>query len=65
MLGYNDDKIQVFGNAFKEECILKDDEKGLKNDYKFKLGNTNFGVETAKLYDIVQKSMNNKNRGFR
>ena len=55
----------MFGHEFKEEIILKDYEKEIKNDYKFKLGNTNFGVETAKLYEIVQKAMNNKNRGFR
>ncbi len=55
----------MFRNAFKEEIILKDDEKGLKDDYKFKLGNENFVVETAKLYEILQKAMNNKNRGFR
>jgi hypothetical protein len=52
-LGYNDDKINVFGYAYKSEVIEKDDEKGLKLDYNFKISNTNFGVETARIYNIV------------
>jgi len=29
-LGYNDEKIDVFGYAYKNEIIEKDDSKGLK-----------------------------------
>ena len=54
----------MFGYAYKSEVIEKDDEKGLKENFNFKLSNTNFGVETAKIYDIVQKTMSQK-RGFR
>ena len=53
LLGYNDDKINVFGYAYKSEVIEKDDEKGLKENYNFKISNTNFGVETARIYNIV------------
>jgi hypothetical protein len=64
-LGYNDDKINVFGYAYKSEVIEKDDEKGLKENYNFKNSNTNFGVETARIYNIVQKVMKDKNKGFK
>jgi hypothetical protein len=31
----------------------KDNEKGFKDNYNFKISNTNFGVETARIYDII------------
>ena len=43
LLGYKDDKINVFGFAFKNETIEKDDKKGLKYDNTFKISITNFG----------------------
>jgi len=40
LLGYNDDKINVFGYAYKNEMIEKDDYKGLKKDVSFKINVT-------------------------
>jgi len=37
----------VLGVAYKREAIEKDNSKGLKFDNSFKIGVTNFGVETS------------------
>jgi hypothetical protein len=47
ILGYDDNKIIVLGVAYKREAIEKDNSKGLKFDNSFKIGVTNFGVETS------------------
>ena len=40
LLGYNDDKINVFGYAYKNEIIERDDSKGLMQDVTFKINVT-------------------------
>lgn len=40
LLGYNDDKINIFGFAYKTEIIQKDNEKGIKDDVNFKINVT-------------------------
>ena len=50
ILGYNEDKIFVLGVAYKREAIEKDDSKGLKFNNSFKIGITNFGVESSQIF---------------
>ena len=50
ILGYNEDKIHVLGVAYKREAIEKDDSKGLKFNNSFKIGITNFGVESSQIF---------------
>ena len=65
LLGYNDDKINVFGYAYKNEMIEKDDYKGLKKDVSFKINVTQFGVETARILEIICKVVNDETKNFK
>lgn len=47
ILGYNENRIHVLGVAYKREAIESDLSKGLKFDNSFKIGITNFGVESS------------------
>ena len=44
LLGYNEEKINVFGSAYTTHVIQKEESKGLENDNIFKIGLPNFGV---------------------
>ena len=44
LLGFNEDKINVFGSAYTTHVIQKEESKGIDNDYIFKTGLPNFGV---------------------
>jgi hypothetical protein len=43
-LGFNDEKINVFGSAYHSYALEKNDMRGLDQDMSFKVGNTIFGV---------------------
>lgn len=40
----------MLGVAYKREAIEKDNSKGLKFDNSFKIGVTNFGVESSQIF---------------
>ena len=50
LLGYNEDKINVFGNAYTTHVIQKEESKGLDIDNHFKIGLPNFGVQTSIIF---------------
>lgn len=39
--------MNIFGYAYKNETINKDNEKGIMNNIYYKINVTQFGVETA------------------
>ena len=37
LFGFNENKINIFGTAFKDEAFVSDSQKGLKENINFKL----------------------------
>ena len=40
LFGFNENKINIFGTAFKDETFVSDSHKGLKENINFKLNAT-------------------------
>ena len=55
ILGYNDEKIIVYGCAYERKIIQKDETKGLDFDYVFKLYTSNIPFETSNIFEKICK----------
>lgn len=64
LLGYDENKVRVLGNAYQQEFIDKDEEKGIKYSNSNTICLPIFGVQASEVFDVMRDLLNS-DREFR
>ena len=62
MLGFKESHTKVFGFAFQQLDIQKDDDIGLKEKNSFRLNEAKFGNDTAEIYKHITKLLKDEKK---